>query len=167
VDIDFTFSDALTAGLERGAAAHLDFSPVMGAISELMAGAVEERFDKEEDPNAIPWLPSQRKLKEGGKTLQIRGVAGGLLGNLLGNAGFDSFASWIGTNLPYARSLHGGATIRPRADSGKKALKTPFGPRGRVDIPARPIVGFGHEELEEIPLLLGDFLGDAYAGGAA
>lgn len=164
MDSVFTFTDELTAGLERGAAAHVDFTPAMAAISAVMRNAMRSRFELEEDPDGLPWLPSQRKLKEGGKTLQIRGERGGLLGNLLGNAGYDAFSSWIGTNLPYAGIHQLGGTIRPKVGGGKKALKTPFGPRASVNVPARPFAGFGSEEQEEIPEILGDYIASAFEG---
>ena len=102
MDIGFNFSDELGPALARASRAGADFSPAMAAISSLLAGAVEERFEQERAPDGTPWKPSRRALEHGGKTLQERGMKGGLLGSLLGSAGYDARSSWIGTNLIYA-----------------------------------------------------------------
>ena len=60
-----------------------------------------------------------------------------------------------------------GGTIRPRADSGKKALNTPFGPLGAVNMPQRAFLGFGEAERVGIHDILHGFLADAWAGRSA
>ena len=167
MDIRFTFEDELSAGIDRAIAAHQDFTPAMAVIATVLASGVENRFDAETDPDGVPWLPSASAMEEGRKTLQDKGVRGGLLGSLLNNAGYDASSAWIGTNLPYAGIHQDGGTIRPREGSGKRALRTPFGPRASVNMPRRAFLGFGEMERQEIPEVLSDFVRDAWTGGAA
>ena len=167
MEIRFTFDDELSAGIDRALAAHQDFTPAMAAIARVLASGVEGRFDAETDPDGVPWLPSARAVEDGGKTLQVKGIRGGLLGSLLNNAGYDASSAWIGTSLPYAGIHQDGGTIRPREGGGKRALRTPFGPRASVNMPRRAFLGFGEMEQQEIPEILADFLRDAWAGGAA
>jgi phage virion morphogenesis protein len=168
VEIDFTYSDALTAGLERGAAAHLDFSPALAAIKELMLRQVEQRFDLGEGPDGIAWLPSRRATDEGGKTLiDTRRLLGSIVGD------HDSVSAIVGTNLIYAGIHQTGGKIRakPKSEGGKGYLSIGGKKGGQafqsVNMPARPFLGFGEEELEEIPALLAEFLGTAFGEGRA
>lgn len=93
-------------------------------------------------------------------------MAGGLFGSLLGSAGYDALSAWIGTNLIYAAIHQRGGKIRaiPKSAGGKGALKTPFGPRGAVSMPARPFLGFGEVDLREIPEILAEHLRAAFEG---
>ena len=180
MDIRFEISgDTLTGAINRALEAAADFTPVMAAIAEAMGGATQERFDKEQAPDGTPWTPSQRAIRDGGKTLQIRGVRGGLLGNLLGNAGYTSVEAWIGTNLVYAAIHHFGMDEARPVKGHQRTVKSLFGrPLGRdvtfdipahdrnVKMPARPIVGFSPWEQEKYPRMLADHLLSAWGGGA-
>ena len=161
MDIRFTFDDQLSPGIERAVAAHQDFEPAMIDIEALMLNKMKLRFIDGEGPDGAPWLPSHRAIEEGGQTLiDTRALFNSLTGD------HDSFSAVAGTNMFYARPNQEGVTIRPRTDSGKRALKTPFGPRASVEIPARPFAGFGADEMRGIPEILVDFLSGAWAGGA-
>ena len=177
MEIRFTFSDDLLPAIQRALAAAHDFTPAMAAISATMATGVDDRFQGEHGPDGTPWKPSQRVIESGGKTLQIRGMRGGLLGNLLGNAGYDSISAWIGTNLRYAaiHQLGGQIRAKPVSKGGKgylwiKGKTRADGSRltvGSVTMPVRPFLGFGETEQREIPEILADHLRSAFAGGAA
>ena len=161
MDVRFEITgDTLTGAINRALEAAADFTPVMSTIASAMREQTRLRFDNEQAPDSTPWTPSQRAIRDGGKTLQIRGVRGGLLGNLLGNAGYTSVEAWIGTNLIYAGLLHRGGPYR-----GRQSAKSQNVPKPR-QIPARPIVGFSPWEQEKYPRMLADHLLSAWGGGA-
>ncbi|MFN3371643.1 MAG: phage virion morphogenesis protein [Sphingomonadaceae bacterium] len=143
--------DGLTAGLDRMIAAVTDWTPAMTAIAGLMESHTRLRFETGEGPDGQAWTPSQRVLAEGGRTLVDTGA---LLSSIAAMS--DSTSAAVGTNLVYAAVHQKGGRLRPRAGSGKRALKTPFGPRAAVNMPARPFLGFGRAEREDIPKILAD-----------
>lgn len=153
--------DELASGINRALAASSDFSPAMLEIAGMLERGVRDRFERTEDPQGKPWTPSKRALEEGGRTLSDTGA---LLSSIASAS--DAFSAIVGTNLVYAAIHQFGGTIRPREGSGKKALNTPFGPRGAVNMPARPFLGFGPYETEEIETILGDHLRRAFEGRA-
>ncbi len=160
MDIVFTFDDELLPAIERALLALADFTPAMEAISELMEDQVAARFNSGEAPDGTPWKPSQRALEDGGKTLiDTRALLNSITRD------HDSFSAVVGTNIHYAAIHQAGGTIRPRTDSGKKALNTPFGPRASVTMPARPFLGFGTDDARDINDIIANHLRNAFAGG--
>lgn len=148
--------DELTAGINRALAASSDFSPAMREIAGMMEFAVRERFERSEDPSGKPWEPSQRARQQGGKTLVDTAA---LLSSIASDN--DRFSAVVGTNLVYAAIHQFGGTIRAR---NSRALNTPFGPRGAVNMPARPFLGFGPYEVQEIETILENHLRTAFEG---
>jgi phage virion morphogenesis protein len=159
MEIRFEIRDeSLRAALARAVAALSDFTPAMEDIASHMEEETRGRFETGRAPDGTPWLPSQRVLEQGGQTLIDSGQ---LLASIA--RAFDRTSAVAGTNLVYARIHQAGGTIRPRA---KKALKTPFGPRASVRMPARPFLGFGAAEEDYIPRRLARHLGQAFDGSA-
>jgi phage virion morphogenesis protein len=144
--IELTLSDDLTARLEAGAKAAVDFTVPMAAIADLMRSETVLNFETERGPDGTPWLPSQRAREDGGLTLTDTGHLRQSI-----TAASDAGSAIIGTNLIYAAIHQDGGTIRPKT---KRALKTPFGPRGSVTMPARPFVGFGPPLVADIEAIL-------------
>lgn len=162
MEIRFTITkDELGPAIERALRASRDFTPAMKEVSGVLETGTRVRFETGADPEGRPWVPSQRAIEEGGRTLTDTGA---LLGSIA--AAFDATGAIVGTNLVYAAIHQFGGTIRPRPGSGKKALNTPFGPRGAINMPARPFLGFGPYEVEEIEDILTRFLTDAWEGRA-
>lgn len=140
-DVRFDITDRVTPGLSALIAAGSDLTPEMAEISEAMLDHTHDRFAHEYGPDGVPWEPSRRVIEEGGRTLYQRGD----LFNALDRDSGADFAQVgvIATGGPavYARVHQEGATIKPKPGSGKRALRTPFGPRRSVRIPARPFLG--------------------------
>ena len=151
--IELSLSDGLTARLEAGAKASVDFTVPMAAIADLMRSETVLNFETERGPDGTPWLPSQRAREDGGLTLTDTGHLRQSI-----TAASDAGSAIIGTNLIYAAVHQFGGTIRPKA---KKALRTPFGPRASVGIPARPFIGFGPALVENIEAILAAHLDGA------
>jgi phage virion morphogenesis protein len=149
-------SDTLSAGIARALAASQDFTPAMAEVVRVLETGVRERFETGRDPQGKPWTPSQRAIAQGGRTLDDTGA---LLSSMASAS--DSTSAVVGTNLVYAAIHQAGGTIRPKRG---RALNTPFGPRGAVRMPARPFLGFGAYETEEIEEILGRHLRDALEG---
>jgi phage virion morphogenesis protein len=161
MDIRFTFEDELLPAIERALLALADFEPAMEQIAERMEDQVAARFDAGKGPDGAPWQPSRRVLEEGGEKTLIDTRA--LLSSITRD--HDSFSAVVGTNIHYAAIHQAGGTIRPRAGSGKRALKTPFGPRASVTMPARPFLGFGVDDARDINDIIADHLRSAFGGG--
>jgi phage virion morphogenesis protein len=159
MEIRFEISDDLTPALARAVEAATDFTPAMRAIAGLMEKETRQRFEDSRAPSGAPWLPSQRAIDDGGKTL----IDTGALLNSIASA-FTATEAVAGTNVIYAAIHQFGGTIRPRT---RRALRTPFGPRGSVRMPARPFLGFGAAEQEDIPAILRAHLAAAFDGSAA
>ena len=139
-----------------------DLSPAMAAIAGHLESSTRQRFEAQRGPNGTAWIPSRRALEDGGRTLVDKGD---LLGSIRGTSG-DDFAA-VGSEASagaaaYAAIHQFGGRITPTV--GKKALNTPFGPRAAVVIPARPFLGLDTEDIDEIDLIVTDFLGDALNG---
>jgi phage virion morphogenesis protein len=157
--LSFAISDTLSPALERARKAALDFTPVMAAIANYMRSATLARFESEAGPDGKRWQPSQRAIEEGGLTLTKTGEL-----KLSITADSDATRAITGTNKIYAAIHQFGGTIRPRA--GGRALKTPFGPRASVTMPARPFLGFSAEDTDEIEAMLADHVRNAFEGKA-
>jgi phage gpG-like protein len=135
------------------------------AIGGRMVTSTVLRFQDEVSPEGVKWIPSQRVLKHGGKTLQLHGY---LVGSITYNAGPDG-VEW-GSPLRYAAAMQGGASIRVYARSQQlyrlvsadgisarfvRKSKSNFVQRAtigehQVNIPARPFLGISSDDALEI-----------------
>jgi len=104
--------------------------PVFDEIGGAMTASTLQRFESGTAPNGSPWLPSQRALRQGGKTLVDKGHLRDSLVHQASNSYVD-----IGTNLIYA-GIHqfGGKTGRA----------------GAVEMPARPYLGLSDDDNRDI-----------------
>jgi len=148
--------EAMLARLaERGG----DMSELMEQIGMYEEGEAIERFNREEAPDGSKWEPSLRAKEEGGKTLTDTAR---LKQSITYRAGRDRVE--IGTNVIYAGTHQGGATIRAKSGPHLK-FQLPGGLGFRsvaeVTIPARPFLGLGADSEDEIVALAEDWL----AGG--
>ncbi len=140
-DVRIDITDTLTPGLAGLIKAGADLSAPMAEISEAMFDHTQDRFNAEYGPDGVPWETSQRVLKEGGRTLYKDGYLLGAIGRESGETFAQVGVERTAAAAIYAEVHQDGATIRPRSGSGNKALRTPFGPRASVTIPARPFLG--------------------------
>lgn len=155
--------DTLTPGLAELIKAGGELAAPMAEISEAMFDHTTDRFAAEYGPDGVPWEIPQRVREEGGKILYLSGA----LFNALDRDSGDTFAQ-VGVQATggpaiYARVHQEGATIRPRAGSGKSALRTPFGPRAIVTVPARPYLGIEVRDRSSAEQILFEHLGRAVA----
>lgn len=164
MEIRYTVSDSLTPAINRALAAAVDFTPAMREIASLMETETANRFELGTAPSGVPWLPSQRVIEEASQRVIEEGPktlvdSRALLTSIASAVTATSAA--VGTNIRYAAIHQFGGTIRPR---NARALRTPFGPRGAVRMPARPFLGFGAAEEQEIPRILSDHIASAFEG---
>lgn len=66
-------TDTLTPGLARLAEAAINLAQPMAEISEAMLDHTDDRYFDQVDPTGVPWKPSKRAIKDGGRTLYLRG----------------------------------------------------------------------------------------------
>lgn len=141
------------AGFASLLAAAEDMSEPFRAIAAHLESSMQERFEAETAPDGTPWIPSRRVL-QGSKTGAGTLWESGDLYRSLGSAYGKDFAA-AGPERSFGAAVYAaihqfGGRITPKAGSGKKALKTPFGPRGAVVMPARPFVGLSDTDRDYI-----------------
>lgn len=116
-----------------------DLTPVMRPIAGMLAFETRDNFRKQASPLGVPWLQSQRAREQGGLTLVDSGDLFGSIREAWGPDFASAGPEASGGAAVYAAVHQWGARIVAKV---KKALNTPFGPRGAVTIPARPYVGW-------------------------
>ena len=148
VTMTLTLEDArLDAALAEGIRAAGDMTPLMRRIGAVLETSVSERFEQSKGPGGEAWPVSIRAREEGGQTLID---SARLRDNIVSEA--EPRAVEIGTNVPYAATHQFGATIRPR-EAGSLAFRLPGGQFvtvGKVNIPARPFLGFDAADEADI-----------------
>lgn len=154
--LDFTFTDALSARLEAGVRASVDFTPVMGAIADKMRSNAVLNFEAESGPDGVKWLRSQRAEADGGLTLTDTGM---LRQSIV--AGSDATSAIAGTNLIYAAIHQFGGAQRSRQSARSQNL-----PRPR-QVVARPFLGFSEADVADFGQMLENYLDGAMNGGRA
>lgn len=127
-----------------------DLTPVMRDIAGVMEDATERAFDNEQDPESgLAWHPlmASTVAMRGGNAHPILQNSGQLAASIVSAYGAD-FAE-IGTNKVYAAIQHlGGTTASNSMIPGK-------------DIHARPFLGLGDDDQEEILNILNSYLASA------
>jgi phage virion morphogenesis protein len=156
--IEFRFSEDLSKRLAAAEKALVDFTPAMAAIADLMRSDAVIAFETETGPDGLRWKPSRRAIEEGGLTLTDTGHLRQSI-----TAVSDNRSATIGTNLIYAAIHQNGGRITPRSG---RALRTPAGPRGAVNMPARPFLGFSPASVGAIEDILGRHIAKAMGAPA-
>lgn len=153
--------EALREGLARIVDAGGNPRPVLEEIGIYAVKSTRDRFFDEQGPGGLPWLPSIRKLRQGGRTLT---ESGDLRDNISFEVGED-YVEW-GTNLIYGGVNQFGATIRPVA-AGALRFEIPgvgWITRKEVTIPARPFLGVDDADREAHGDILVHWLEEAAQG---
>jgi phage virion morphogenesis protein len=111
-----------------------DLTPAMRIIAFYGENKIRKSFATETDPTGKPWLPSQRKLKRGGKTLTLTGA----LASSTSSRYSATSATW-GTNRPQYDYMH------------------QFGSETN-HLPARPFIGITPEDVKKITEIIMDYV---------
>lgn len=133
-----------------------DSQTLSEAVGDAWWEATLNRFDAGTAPDGKPWPVSSRARIQGGQTLVDKGL---LRDSLTMQASPDEVR--LGSNIIYARIHQLGGTIKPvRASSLRfRIAGGGFVSTQEVKIPARPYVGFGHEDAALIKDALSAHLG--------
>ena len=115
-----------------------DMTAMYDEIGAYLETSTVLRFDDGVDPQGQPWLPSQRVLQFGGKTL----IKGGFLRSSITHDAGPDFAE-VGTNLVYG-GIH---------QEGGQA-----GRGGSATIPQRAYLGISAADEVEIGAIVADFV---------
>lgn len=161
---EFTVSENVTAAFERAIRAAGDLTPAMGRIAGELVTETKLNFAAERSPLGVPWKKSKRAIEEGGQTLVDRGFLVGSIKPAWGPNFAAAGPESSGASAIYAAIHQFGGKIGAKT---KRALKTPFGPRGSVTLPARPYLGWNEPSERRVITILGDHIRAALAGGAA
>lgn len=164
IDLDIQISENVSAALHNAEQLGGDLTSAMAEIARSLVTATKFRFREQRGPDGVPWIPSKRALDEGGLTLID---SGDLFGSIKEDWGKDYAAAGpeaSGGAAIYAAVHQWGARITA---SVAKALKTPFGPRGAVNIPARPYLGWNAESEAAVLDILADHLQRAFTPTAS
>jgi phage virion morphogenesis protein len=148
----------VTAGFVSLLDAAEDMTEPFRAIAAALEASTRERFETGTAPDGSKWIPSQRVVEHGGKTLV---ETGDLLSSISSDFGRD-FAA-VGPEASFGSAVYAaihqfGGRIAPKAGSGRKALKTPFGPLAAVVIPERPYIGLSAADRDVIRAAVADHL---------
>lgn len=129
-----------------------DTKPLMEDIAAIMLDAVEENFAQEGRPDWVDLTDNTkaRREKRGkwpGKILQDSGLLAASV-----QARADDNEAAVSTNYPSAPTHQFGAE-KGEYGQTKTGLPIPFG-----DIPARPFLVLGEDDIQEIDATIGDYL---------
>lgn len=130
---------------------------LMERIGIVAENAISDNFEGEHDPDGVPWKPSLRATKQGGKTLTDSGV---LATSITSNATADSVEA--GSNMIYAAIHNYGGTIKRErsfamiADLGFTEIK----------MPQRQFVGWGADAMDDAKAEAEDWLAELLPPGA-
>ncbi len=149
MEIEFKVEDTdVMAALGRLMKAAQDMTPAMRDIAGILAFASEQAFEHQVDPTTgDPWpdlsdLTKQRRAENGHWPGQILQVTGALARDIQTDYGADFAVA--GTNKVYAPTQYRGAS------KGQYGRTKTGGPIPWGDIPARPFLGAGDEDKDEI-----------------
>ncbi|MGQ0621349.1 MAG: phage virion morphogenesis protein [Panacagrimonas sp.] len=140
---------------ERGA----DPKPVLRSIREYLLRAHEQRFIGQTDPDGNPWAPlseayKRTKRKNADKVLSLDGFLRKLTHQV------DDSGLVLGTNRVYG-AIHQFGASKGQFGTGKyKSRKGGF-PIPWGNIPARPFLGLGRQDVSYIAQELSDYLAAA------
>lgn len=155
--------EQLAAAMRAIVAAGQEPRPVLEEIGVYGVKSTRDRFFDEMAPGGLPWLPSIRKQRQGGRTLR---ESGALQDGITYEVGTE-FVEW-GSNKVYAGVHQFGATIRPKTAQALRFEIPGVGwiTRKEVTVPARPFLGVDEHDKEEIGGILVHWLEQAAAGRA-
>jgi len=195
--ITITVDDAPTLAILGQLAALMDdMTPVMKNIGAGMQQRIQnDRFEQGRGPGGVPWKPSQRALKENGKTLIDRQH---LLRSIVYQANPRGVV--VGSNgVPYAAIHQFGGQIEQRAYArkvafrrvkGKNAVDQVFSrslfaimkgkrahkrvtlqdiefPARTITMPARPYLGFDNDDRDDVSAIITGAILSITRGGAS
>lgn len=160
--ISIVLEKRLSEQLERAIREAVDLTQALAEVSEKMLANTRERFDAETSPLGVPWKMSARAAETGGKTLYKDGWLRRGLDRRSGATFAEVGVKPTGPQATYASIHQFGGTIRAQGS----ALRTPFGPRKSVTIPARPYLGFSEQDRTDITAILTDHLRDTFGEAA-
>lgn len=165
---------ALQRKLSGLAARTSSMRPLMEDIGAYLDFSTRKRFVTQTGPDGKPWEPSQRAMREGGKTLVL---SARLMNSYVYHAA--DFSVEEGTNVVYAGIHQGGGKIKRQARtqtvyrkvdaSGElghrfvKRSKSNFASdhavgAHEIDMPARPMLGIGDKDEVEITHIVDAYL---------
>lgn len=157
---------AVRDALARLAQRTRDLTPAMRAVAGVLHDAAERAFETERDPaTGTPWAElaaatQQRPVRSSGTKAQRRRGArpilhdsGQLVGSISSDYGVDFAVA--GTDKKYGRTHQFGAR-RGAYGTTRRGIPIPWG-----DVPARPFLGVGPDDLADIVDLLNQHLAGA------
>ncbi len=136
-----------------------DKRAALEAIGAAWESSTRNRFNLGQAPDGSKWKTSERVRRKGGKTLVLKGEAGGLQGSI--TFAVEGDAVEVGTNKEYGPAHQFGATIQ-RAGAHSIPLHLPEGRdvAGPAQIPARPFLGVEADDWPTFTEILEGFVGD-------
>lgn len=131
-----------------------DLTPLMDEVGMSLVTSTSRRFELGVDPDGNRWIPSRRARETGGQTLVRDRHLSDSITHDPGRAGVE----W-GSNLPYALIHQEGGEIVPK--TGRFLVFQAGGGMvfaRRVEIPARPYLGFDDDDEAATLVIVQDFM---------
>ncbi|WP_072381571.1 phage virion morphogenesis protein [Novosphingobium sp. NDB2Meth1] len=169
--IDSEGGQELERKLGRVVRAFEGLEPLMAGIGVYLEGSAQQRFQDQKGPDGRRWKPSQRALRDGGKTL----IQSHLLEQSITSAATGRRVE-VGTNRVYAGVHQFGFSGTVTVGAHTRTRRSSTLPGGltyavqsferQMNMPARPFLGVSSEDETEIGLLIDEFLMDAFGATA-
>lgn len=174
-----TLERKLSEQLARAQREGANLSEPMDEISEKMLANTRARFLAERAPSGVPWKKSNRAISDGGKTLQLKKFLLRSLGRRFGANFAEAGVEAGAPQEAYAAAHQEGSNKQVTVKAHTRTIKEAFGVRlakavtvhvasysRAMNLPARPYLGFGQEDRDDITDILTRFLRGIFGEGA-
>jgi phage virion morphogenesis protein len=134
-----------------------NMTELMSDLAGILEDASERAFQKERDPTTgAPWaeLSETTKQRRDDPLAKILQDSGSLVGSL--DSEHDSKSAIVGFSEKYAAIQHFGAT-KGEFGTTSRGSAIPWG-----DIPARPILGLGDQDISEIDSVVQRYISSTF-----
>ena len=153
VEINLREVGKLAQRLNAFALSDGDKERLMKSLGVAVEEQIKTRFDTQRDPQGNSWKELAQKTRDyylennmGGGSLLVK--EGGLRDSIESRVADDAWSVIVGASKEYAAVHQFGGEIRPKS---KPALYVPgYGMLQKVNIPARPYLGFGTDDIAEL-----------------
>lgn len=134
--------------------ANMDTRPLLESIGAYQVASTQLNFDAEQSPDGEKWQPSIRAEMQGGKTLQDQGhLRDSITYNVLNDDEVE-----VGSAMVYALIHQEGGTIQAKGNFLHFKVGNQYVTKKQVDMPARPYLGLGDHDKQEIGDLAIDYI---------
>ncbi len=120
-----------------------DLTPFFRDVATLLESQARQSFYDEKSPAGVPWKPSQRKLRKGGKTLI---ESGRLVGSITSK--YSKRSASAGTNVFYGEQHQKGGTYTQQVSAHQRKKRNVRAHTRRMTMPKRAFLPERREDID-------------------